>query len=180
MLFTANEMPICPDKSGAWLRRLCLLPFNSKPETKDPDLADKLREPQALKRLFVLAVIGLQALIGSGMEFPAPESTRELMGEYRVQNDSVVAFVEECCEIHEECWIEKTVFYEQYTRWCQASGLHAVGKKKAYKRLRDLASVGEGKDPGGTRMFKGIGLAAYSSTALSRHFHGSFGEGQNG
>ena len=180
MLFTANEMPVCPDKSGAWLRRLCLLPFAKKPERKDPDLADKLKTPEGLQRLFVLAVMGLQALIAGSMDFPAPESSQALMADYRVQNDSVVAFIQECCEVHEERWVDRAVWYERYSQWCRESNRQPVGRSKGYKRLMNVAGIIQGKDAEGTRLLKGIGLAVGGGTAALRQVYGSFSEGAKG
>ena len=156
LLFTCNEMPTSPDKTGAWYRRVCLVPFDRKPVEEDRDLMAKLTAPAALQRLLVLAVKGLGALIERGMEFPQPESCAGLLRKYRTYNDSVAAFVEERCAIGPEEFTQRPFFYDAYTKWCQESGLHPVERTKALARLRNLVPIEEVKRDHGIMVIKGL------------------------
>jgi len=156
LLFTCNEVPRCPDQTEAWYRRLLLLPFTKRPRHVDPHLDEKVTTPEALQRLLVLAVQGLRKLIENNMAFPDQASSTELMGRYRAQNDTVVEFIQDCCEIGEEFRVPRTGWYEAYKQWCQGSGYRPVGRGKAYERICAIEGIETIKGDEGRRFLKGI------------------------
>lgn len=173
LLFTCNEVPSCPDKTPAWYRRLLLLPFTKRPRRVDPHLVEKVTTPEALQRLLVLVVQGLGRLIRNDMAFPEQVSSTELMSRYRGQNDTVVEFVGDCCEIGAEFRVLKTGWYKAYTDWCAGSGYRAVGRGEAYERACAIEGVQEVKGDRGERLLKGMRVADHSGPADAGSWTGS-------
>lgn len=159
LLFTTNDMPSAPDKSRAWYKRLCLLPFTKViPRDKSiPNLAAQLITPEALQYLFAAAVGGLQELIANRMRFPETRSSAEALAAYQMKNDTVAAFVQDGCELGPQVQVRRAAWYESYQQWCAANGHKPVGRNTAYVRLRGSFAVSDGKDVAGHGVFRGIG-----------------------
>ena len=91
-IFSGNYIPTSSNKSTGWYRRMLIVPFNAdfngekeKRWIKNEFLADKSVLEYALYR----------AVQQPNFEhFIEPKVTRQLMSEYRVQNDSLHNFVE--------------------------------------------------------------------------------------
>jgi len=118
----------------------------------------KLSTPEARRTLFALAVSGLRTLAENDWRFPEPESVGLELSEYRCQNDSIAAFVEECCLRGPDMKVQRSQWYEAYKEWCEESGLHAVGRNKAYKHLRDELRCDDYTSSAGVRFLRGIAL----------------------
>ncbi|KXB06574.1 hypothetical protein AKJ51_03485 [candidate division MSBL1 archaeon SCGC-AAA382A20] len=163
LLFTCNEMPLGADKSQAWLDRLCLIPFNNRfrdTEADDKDMPAKLATSEALEFLFVFAVSGLKTLTENDWQFPEPESVEVELEDYNKRNDTVAAFVDECCTVMAGLKAERGQWYSRYYEWAEASGLYPISKSKAFKRLREDYECEDYQNNSGKRFFKGIGLRA--------------------
>ncbi len=157
-LFTCNEVPNAPDKSGAWYRRLCLIPFQNIIAKPDPTLADKLNTPLARQTMLKMAVLGLRALIADDWCFPEPESVGVELAEYRLKNDSVAAFVHDACVRGADRSVRRFGWYQSYSEWCKDGGMHPLSARRAYERLRQDYNCLDRKDERGVRWLDGIGL----------------------
>ena len=163
-LFTCNRMPEAPDKSEAWYRRLCLIPFPNQfygTEAEDPEFADKLQTPEAKQRLFYLAVEGLQNLMANDWRFPVTDSTKALMRKYRLRNDSLGAFVEDHCNFEPETAIRRSECYDQYEAYCDNHGASKMQYKEFKERMAqeyDCTSERKRIDGELARWFIGVDL----------------------
>ena len=160
LIFTCNKMPRSPDKTSAWYRRLCLIPFEHKftgSDHEDKELPRKLRSREARETLFLYAVGGLTELMDNGWLFSDSETTTEKLEEYKRENDSVAAFVDERCITGGHFKVSRTLMFNTYRDWCEESGLPATGRNSFYRRLRDEFGFSEYKSQG-RRMFQAVGL----------------------
>lgn len=161
MIFSANQMPRANDYSPAWYERLVIIPFanefTSKAKNIDRELLSKITTPTALQRLFARGVKGAQKLYRrSG--FKVPESVKKQLNLYRMQNDNVMAFLSECCQVGNGERIKRSMLYRFYKDCCYDDGVHPVSKRKFYDCIRtNLRSVIEIKI-NGFPYFSGIGI----------------------
>jgi putative DNA primase/helicase len=163
MVFSANTLPRSSDTTFAFYERWIILPFErvfdaNNPDT-DPNLRDKLSDPRELSGIFNRALAGLQRLYQRG-RFTMPESVKQALQEYERQNDSVLAFCDECTELKSDGFSSKEMFYAVYRSWCEEQGLKPVSQTKLKPRLLQARpGVSEGRDGNfGPRVWKGIQL----------------------
>lgn len=110
---------------------------------------------------------GLRDLLQCGGVYFNPKSGEEILEEWKLENDSVGQFLEECkagsvgpkgSEIYwsHTASIERKKFYEAYVLWCEENCTRAGNRFNFYKKLRGK-SVGE-KTINGVRKFSGYGV----------------------
>jgi putative DNA primase/helicase len=158
LAFSANEIPKSPDNSYAYFRRWCIIPFPKRFEGKDADksLADKMTEPSELSGLLNRALKGLHRLFESE-GFTESVTIRESLDNYKKQNDTVAAFINDYCELRQDLEIERTALYDSYVSYCKKEGYEAISRIACYNKVRAYPQVGEKKEPK-TRCFTGIGI----------------------
>ena len=156
LAFSANEVPLSPDNSYAYFRRWCIIPFPKRFEGKDADksLADKLTEPAELSGLFNRALNGLHRLF-SNEGFTESETIKVSLNDYKKQNDTVAAFVNDCCVFDSNSQIERGELYTAYDTYCKAEGYQALNRHTCYRKFRAYSQVAE-KGNGKKRFFTGI------------------------
>jgi putative DNA primase/helicase len=139
LLFSANELPGSKDFNKAYLRRWIVMPFPNSFDygrNADPDLISKLTTSEEMSGLLNLALEGLKRLYTNN-KFTESETTRKAIDNFLIEADSVVGFINECCELHDGAECQTMVLYSGYKRWCEESGLRPLGKSSFYKRLVD-------------------------------------------
>ena len=129
LLFSANEIPKSSDRTYAFYRRWIIIPFNRffKGKNRDTKLKSKLKEE--LPGIFNLALWGLRQLKKND-QFTEPEQVKEAKQEYKKQNDSVAAFVDEMVVIRKDAYITKQHLYNSYQDFCESHGLKPVSQTK--------------------------------------------------
>ncbi|MBN4074754.1 MAG: hypothetical protein COA82_12605 [Alkaliphilus sp.] len=143
LIFSANELPRTLDNSSAFFRRWLIVPFTKtfvKGENADVNLREKLTTDEELSGILVNAIQGLMRLIETGYTFSETEATANELNKYREDNDSVLAFCNECAEIDEKGTIKKQYFYDLYHSWCDSNGLKAVSKRRIPAGLKKFNS----------------------------------------
>lgn len=161
MLFSANTIPRSSDTTFAFYERWIILPFErvfdaNNPDT-DPDLREKLATPEELSGIFNKALKGLQTLYLLN-SFTMPPQVKEALAEYKRQNDSVLAFCDECAEPGGIA--VKADFYYSYKIWCEEQGLKPVSQKKLKASLlQAFPNVTESREGNtGPRYWEGLHL----------------------
>ena len=129
LLFSCNEVPRnYGDKSEAFYRRLLIVRFTKSvtEEKRDPDLKEKL----AMERdgILMWAIAGLKRLIANNYQFTDTERTREEIHRYRLENNSVLSFVEECCAVDDKAECFREDLFGAYKNYCIANGLKAMSQ----------------------------------------------------
>lgn len=163
MLFSANTIPRSSDTTFAFYERWIILPFErvfdaNNPDT-DPDLREKLATPEELSGIFNKALKGLQTLYLLN-SFTMPPQVKEALAEYKRQNDSVLAFCDECAEPGGIA--VKADFYYSYKIWCEEQGLKPVSQKKLKASLlQAFPNVTESREGNtGPRCWEGLHLTS--------------------
>jgi len=139
MLFSANAPPVSQDQSNAWFSRWIVLPFTRTfrgTDREDPHLGVRLAAESELEGLLVRAVEGLRRLMARG-RIAVPGSVQRTAEEYRVQLDSVHAFLAEGCEFRGDAFAPRARLYAEYRAWCADEGRHPLRAANLYQRLRD-------------------------------------------
>jgi len=136
LLFSCNEIPRnYGDKSDGFYRRLIIIRFdNSVPKHKrDPNLREKL----AVERdgILMWSIAGLKRLIANSYEFSETDRTRAELMRYRVESNSVLSFVEECCELDEDKESVRDDLFSRYKEYCGNAGMKPVSQANFNKEI---------------------------------------------
>ncbi len=158
MVFSANQIPNCIEKSDAWYGRLCIIPFSHRiPEDKkDPELRELFREDEGIRRaMLVKAVEGIRRLKARGWKL---EGSLEELAAYKEINDPVMAFVAERCALGADLKVKRTDLREAYERFCRDRDLFMLASaRKFYDRVRGDNRFAP-KRTNGVDYFEGLSL----------------------
>ncbi|MFW5987864.1 MAG: phage/plasmid primase, P4 family [bacterium] len=139
LIFSANEIPRARDKSGAWYRRFEIIKFPNEFKNSDPGydpfLEQKLKKE--LPGILNWALEGLQRFKRQG-NFTESEAIQKAKNEYERQNDTVVAFVEDCTEFPVDCYEVCQKVFNSYKQYCENAGLKFTSRKTFTSKLKDL------------------------------------------
>jgi len=151
----ANNRPAITERNHAAWRRVRLIPFNvTIPEgEQDKDLEAKLQEE--LPGILNWALEGLQDYLQNGML--TPEAVQEATEEYRKENDSIEAFLVECCEIGKLKACKNVDLYGQYQNFCRMSGLTALSQHKFSPEMKNRTGISSNRNMCGV-FWKGVDL----------------------
>ena len=97
-LISCNEIPRnYGDRSERYYRRRILIRFANAvpPEKRDPNLLDKLTVER--DGIFMWALTGLKRLMANSYLFSETDATRAELQRYKVESNSALSFIEECC-----------------------------------------------------------------------------------
>lgn len=96
LLFSANDIPRMKDKTGAVLRRLIIIPFNTTFGKSDPDydpfIKYKLIEKDSIEYFIRLGIEGLKRVIIND-EFTKSTKVQNQLNEYEEENNPIIAFI---------------------------------------------------------------------------------------
>lgn len=153
-----NHVPAARETTHAFWRRVRYIPFEldlkAHPERKDATLPAQLRtEAPGILRWLVDGCLGWQR---DGMQTPAEVTAAT--DAYQNEQDTIAAFLSDCCDQSPERCATLPELYEAYKAWCEQGGERALTKRKF-----NLAIEGRGFDQTRTntsRMWIGIGLSS--------------------
>jgi putative DNA primase/helicase len=159
LVFSANEIPRSRDRSFAYYRRWCIIPFERQFMGADDKkgLAEELSKPENLSALLNCALSELKNVM-KRQSFSEPEKIKNALNEYEKQNDPVKAFVDECCQLDPYARIERGSLYTAFCQYCDDTGFKSVTNRNFYQRLRIFREIKELTDSDGKRQFQGIKL----------------------
>lgn len=162
LLFSCNKLPYSKDQTGAFYRRLIIIPFeNVIPADKvDKRLKEKLfREVDGI---FAWALEGLQRLMENNFTFSENDATRAQIEKYKVENSNVLAFIAESCVVAPKCFIGREKLYQEYKKFCEENGFKYASQRHFNQEIeanfpavwRDLRGPNFVRE----RIWRGIGL----------------------
>ena len=127
------------DKSDAFYRRLIIMRFSKPvpPEKHDSDLKEKLSEER--DGILLWAIDGLKRLIASNYQFGETDRTRAEVKAYKVQNNSVLAFIEEYCKLIPDAVSSRREMYAEYKNYCDLAN---IGKVSQSNFVREVSGIG--------------------------------------
>jgi len=133
-MIAMNDLPIIPDKSYGFERRVLMLKFNQRFEgdKRDPDLKIKLEEE--IDGVFMWSLLGLERLLKSNgfvMGDEVSADTKKFVSSLNL----LLMFLDERCDEDPGSAISTTVLYNAYKDWCRESGLRALSRNRFYSQL---------------------------------------------
>jgi putative DNA primase/helicase len=141
----ANTKPVISERNYAAWRRVHLIPFmvTIQPAAQDRALESKLLEE--LPGILIWALDGLREYHRIGLS--PPEAVIAATDAYRRENDSLAAFLSECCEIQKLAICKNRDLFASYLNFCGITGFSALsqtkfsldlGNKPGIKSTRDM------------------------------------------
>lgn len=136
LVFSCNELPRnYVDRTEGFYRRLIIVPFNRQIEKSKIDKALKYKFQREKEGILNWALEGLKRLYENNFEFSENELTDGVKKEYKRENNNVISFVEECCELDGLFSYSRIELYEAYKEFCVEAGLKALSQIKFNKEL---------------------------------------------
>lgn len=156
-IFSCNYIPASPDRSYAFYRRWCIIPFPNQfeGETADKAIEEKITRPRELSGLLNLALAGLRRLFRNN-EFTESETTARAMSMYRLTDNSADAFIGECLAAVNNARTIRTDVYKEYERFCQRQKLQSVSRIDLYRRVKSATGAVVVQGDRGVMFFKGL------------------------
>ncbi len=158
MLIAFNDLPVIPDKSYGFERRIILLNFNQRfsGDNRDPGKKEKLEAER--DGVFFWALQGLGRLLTNG-DFGVRGKVQEDGDRFMKALNPLLLYVEERCEVDSELRLEVSELYKDYQQWCKDGGNRPLARnrfgdqiqynfpqvqKKAYGKNRRIHYLGIG------------------------------------
>ena len=159
-LYSCNDIPRnYGDRSEAFYRRLIIIRF-SKPvpeEQRDSQLFEKLQLES--DGILAWSIIGLKRLIANNYQFGETAKTLSEIRQYKIENNSVLAFVEDCCVVDINAVSFRQELYDAYKGYCEDGNLKAVSQRRFNGDVSGMSGISIGDEPvTRRRMFKGVKL----------------------
>lgn len=156
LVFSCNELPKnYVDRTEGFYRRLIIVPFNRQIDKNKIDKALKYKFQREKEGILNWALEGLKRLYENNFEFSENELTDEVKKEYKRENNNVISFVEECCEIDSLFSCSRIELYESYKEFCVEAGLKALSQIKFNKELEGNFNVTRSRS-GKLRSWNGV------------------------
>ena len=141
LVFSANKMPASWDRSPAFYRRWLIIPF---PNTfagadADPDKLAKITTPGELSGLLNKVITRLRTLEARRF-FAEPDTVQAAMASYKLDSDSMVAFLGECCKDAEPGeYVSKKALYQAFGAWASEGNVkHIEPQAEFNRRLQEI------------------------------------------
>lgn len=134
-----NKLPYFRGDRGQWVYdRFCIVRCENviPPERQDKQLLDKLIAERGA--IVSIAIQKLTEVIQNGYRFTESESMRKERHAYSIENNSLLTFVNECCDLTQGKTY-RSKFNQVYFNWCKLNRVQP-------ERLRDI-------EPQLTKMF---------------------------
>jgi P4 family phage/plasmid primase-like protien len=132
-LFATNYLPRFQHGTDAELRRLRFLKFDRKPDKVDVTLKSRIIGER--DGIFLLMIDGLRQLLVT-KQFPdgsaKSEDTRK---RFKLQNDSIGAFVDQCCELTPEAEELKEPIFQAYEAFCRSNAVPPFSEAPFFREL---------------------------------------------
>lgn len=156
LVFSCNELPRnYVDRTEGFYRRLIIVPFNRQIEKSKIDKALKYKFQREKEGILNWALEGLKRLYENNFEFSENELTDCVKKEYKRENNNVISFVEECCELDGLFSCSRIEIYEAYKEFCVEAGLKALSQIKFNKELEGNFNITRSRS-GKLRSWNGV------------------------
>lgn len=162
----ANEMPKFGGDRGDWTydRMIIVNCNNVIPKAKQDK---KLKDKMFAEREYIVWQVmqNLKEVIDNGYNFDIPESCRLAVEEYKIANDSILSFMNECTvKIEDDKLINSSVnvakMYDIYCKWCNSNNGGYTETKMKFKKILEQKGLNEIKKTNVTRFYKNFILTA--------------------
>lgn len=140
LLFSCNEIPRnYGDRSDGFYRRLIIIRFDHPvpKDKRDPNLRERFLAER--NGILMWAMEGLKRLIASGYVFTETEATREELQRYKVESNSALLFVDECCVLDAQAEYPREELFQYYRDYCNKNGLKAMSQASFNKDVESAS-----------------------------------------
>lgn len=156
LVFSCNELPRnYVDRTEGFYRRLIIVPFSRQIDKSKIDKSLKYKFQREKEGILNWALEGLKRLYENNFEFSENELTDGVKKEYKRENNNVISFVEECCEIDSLFSCSRIEIYEAYKEFCVEAGLKALSQIKFNKELEGNFNITRSRS-GKLRSWNGV------------------------
>ncbi|MGU8220382.1 DNA primase family protein [Clostridium perfringens] len=156
LVFSCNELPRnYVDRTEGFYRRLIIVPFSRQIDKSKIDKALKYKFQREKEGILNWALEGLKRLYENNFEFSENELTDGVKKEYKRENNNVISFVEECCELDSLFSCSRIEIYEAYKEFCVEAGLKALSQIKFNKELEGNFNITRSRS-GKLRLWNGV------------------------
>ncbi|CAG9340963.1 DNA primase family protein [Clostridium perfringens] len=156
LVFSCNELPRnYVDRTEGFYRRLIIVPFSRQIEKSKIDKSLKYKFQREKEGILNWALEGLKRLYENNFEFSENELTDGVKKEYKRENNNVISFVEECCELDGLFSCSRIELYESYKEFCVEAGLKALSQIKFNKELEGNFNITRSRS-GKLRSWNGV------------------------
>lgn len=135
LIFTANEPPVFKDKSDGIGRRLLIIPFENKVKQRIYNLDELLSTDNAKSYLLNLALAGAKRIYDNKLDLSTSETIENATKQYYLDNDSVLAYLNDYPSINNN---PVSTVYEAYEEYCEDANLKVISRTKFSRRLKSL------------------------------------------
>ena len=161
-IYSANDIPHMKDPTGAVLRRLLLIPLNAKftkdDKDYDPFIQYKLGQREHMEYFIQLALDGLTEVLRN-RSFTVPAKSEKQKASYEVENNPVLAFIEDTGK--ENIINESTAdVFKRYQLFCADNGFQPGSNSTLSKNINRILGtkvvtghIGTGKNRKSFKMF---------------------------
>lgn len=154
LVIAGNHKPGLRNVDEAIKRRLHLIPFTVtiRPEDRDVRLSEKLQAEAS--GILTWAIEGCMEWQQIGLR--PPERVVAATEEYLEQQDTLGAWIAECCEVEPSHQAKSSALYASYKAWCERAGEYVLPQKRWVSAMetRGMRSV----KSGGVMIYRGIRL----------------------
>ncbi|HUM92567.1 MAG TPA: phage/plasmid primase, P4 family, partial [Candidatus Competibacter sp.] len=137
---STNHRPEIRGTDHAIWRRVRLIPFNTT--FHDPGKGDPVKDSRMEEKLtaelpgiLAWAVQGCLAWVRDGLTIP--DAVRAATDEYREQQDTLAAWLGECCTVKRTVAAKAADLYASYSEWCEANGERPEPQRRFGMRLTE-------------------------------------------
>lgn len=156
LVFSCNELPRnYVDRTEGFYRRLIIVPFSRQIDKSKIDKSLKYKFQREKEGILNWALEGLKRLYENNFEFSENELTDGVKKEYKRENNNVISFVEECCELDGLFSCSRIEIYEAYKEFCVEAGLKALSQIKFNKELEGNFNITRSRS-GKLRLWNGV------------------------
>ena len=145
--------------------RIKLIPFNAQFLDGDPRQDKKLPEKLLSEKAGILRWAVEGCLLWQKEGLGVPEKVIAATNEYKVEQDTIAAFISDCIETDPNSDVTSSKLYKAYTRWCEENGERPFSQRELGVRLTERGFT-RGRATGGVRVWKGIKLTTQTQGDL--------------
>lgn len=140
----ANTKPTISERNLAAWRRVQLIPFDVTIAKKDQDKELESKLLEELPGILNWALEGLQEYQQSGLD--TPDVVKVATEKYREENDSMAAFLKECCDIQKLKVCKNRDIFTAYLNFCGMSGFKPLSQTKFSPELGNNPGITATRD----------------------------------
>ena len=136
LMFSCNKVPRnYGDRSEGFYRRLIIIPVERviPAEKRDPHLLDKMAAER--DGILAWAMDGLRRLIANNYVFSETTLTQAELQRYKVESNSALSFVDECCVMAPDYACAREEIFLAYREYCSTNGLKAMSQTNFNKEV---------------------------------------------